>query len=321
MAVVSEELAATDPAEELASFTIMESSTFPIDEDELLSVSERLLYLGKQKDVAEVRRWLRQFDDDGRIEVAFLLLKRLAENGFVNGGAIVNGLAKMDESLNARRQDIGEGAWRIFRRRKDNLYLGHVDSETRSGAATARELAKRMGPGKCGPIEGMYTWVQGRVDNDPVLVVVDDFAGTGNTLAKGLGRLWSMDRDLFSQLAEQGRVVCCLQTAFPEAIRRIKQQFPKVQVLTMTTFDDKVRAFAPDAGIFEDEGERAYAQDVMLQIGRQLAPQNPLGFGNMAALVTFHNTIPNNTLPVFWAAGKANGREWKPLLPRGSFVS
>ena len=127
------ELAAMDPAEELPSLTITEPSTFPIDEDELLSVSERLLYLGKQKDVAEVRRWLRQFDDDGRIEVAFLLLKRLAENGYVNQGANVNGLAKMDESLNARRQDIGDGAWRIFRRRKDNLYLGHVDSETKSG--------------------------------------------------------------------------------------------------------------------------------------------------------------------------------------------
>ena len=315
------ELGAIDLAEELPSFTIMESSTFPIDEDDLLSVSERLLYLGKQKDVAEVRRWLRQFDDDGRIEVAFLLLKRLAENGFVNDGANVNALAKMDDSLNARRQDIGEGAWRMFRRRKDNLYLGHVDSETKSGAATARELAKRMGPGKCGPVAGMYTWVQGRLDNDPVLVVVDDFAGTGKTLAMGLERLWSTDQDLFSKLAEQGRVVCCLQTAFPEAISRLKRRFPKVQVLTMTTFDDKVRAFASDAGIFEDDSERAYAQDVMLQIGRQLVPQNPLGFGNMAALVSFHNTIPNNTLPVFWAAGKANGREWKPLLPRGSFVS
>ena len=315
------ELAAVDPAGELPSFTIVETSTFPIDEDELLSVSERLHYLGKQKDVAEVRRWLRQFDDDGRIQVAFLLLKRLAEYGFVNDGANVNGLAKMDDSLNARRQDIGEGAWLIFRRRKDNLYLGHVDSDTKSGAATARELAKRMGPGKCGPVDGMYTWVQGRLDNDPVLVVVDDFAGTGTTLAKGLEKLWSMDQDLFSALAEQGRVVCCLQTAFPEAIRRLKRRYPKVQVLTMTTFDDNLKAFAPEAGIFEDDSERAYAQDVMLQIGRQLVPQNPLGFGNMAALVSFHNTIPNNTLPVFWATGKANGREWKPLLPRGSFVS
>ena len=315
------ELVAMGPIEELSSFTIMESSTFPIDEDALLSVSERLVYLGRQKDVAEVRRWLRQFDDDGRIEVAFLLLKRLVEKGFVNDGASVNGLAKMDDSLNARRQDIGDGAWRIVRRRKDNLYLGHVDSETKSGAATARELAKRMSPGKCGPVEDMHTWVQGRLDNDPVLVVVDDFAGTGNTLAKGLDRLWSLDQQLFTNLAEQGRVVCCLQTSFPEAIRRIRRRYRKVQVLTMTTFDDEVKAFAPDAGIFEDEGERAYAQEVMLQIGRQLTPQNPLGFRNMAALVSFHNTIPNNTLPVFWAAGKANGREWKPLLPRGSFVS
>lgn len=315
------ELDAMDPAEELASFTIMESSTFPIDEDELLPVSERVVYLGRQKDVAEVRRWLRRFDGDGRIEVAFLLLKRLAEKGFVNDGANVNGLAKMDDSLNARRLDIGEGAWRIFRRRKDNLYLGHVDSETKSGAVTARELAKRMSPSKCGSVKGMYTWVQGRLDNDPVLVVVDDFAGTGKTLAKGLDRLWSLDRQLFSNLAEQGRMVCCLQTSFPEAIRWVKRKYPKVQVLTMTTFDDEVRAFSPDAGIFEHEGERAYAQDVMLQIGRQLAPQNPLGFGNMAALVSFHNTIPNNTLPVFWASGKANGREWKPLLQRVSFVS
>ena len=116
-------------------------------------------------------------------------------------------------------------------------------------------------------------------------------------------------------------MICCLQTAFPEAIRRVRRKFPHVQVLAMTTFDDEVRAFAPEAGIFDDEGERKYAQEVMLQIGRQLLPQNPLGFGNMAALVSFHNTVPNNTLPVFWCGGEANGREWKPLLPRGSFVS
>ena len=315
------ELVSVDSGQEQTSFMIIESSTFPIDEDELLSVSERLIYLGKQKDVAEVRRWLRQFDDDSRIEIAFLLLKRLAESGFVNDGVSVNGLAKMDETLNARRQDIGKGAWRIIRRRKDNLYIGHVDSETKSGAATARELAKRMSPSKCGPVESTHTWVQSRLDKDPFLVVVDDFAGTGNTLAKGLERLWSMDEDMFSTLAEEGRVVCCLLTAFPEAINRVKHRFPKVQVLPMTIFDDKVRAFASDAAIFEDKGEREYAQEVLLQIGRQLAPQNPLGYEDMAALVSFHNTIPNNTLPVFWAAGRVNGREWKPLLPRGSFVS
>ena len=89
----------------------------------------------------------------------------------------------------------------------------------------------------------------------------------------------------------------------------------------MQTFDDEVRAFQRDARIFADDGERAYAQDVMLQIGRQLVPQYPLGYGNMEALVSFHNTIPNNTLPVFWSMGSVNGHPWTPLFPRGSFGS
>ena len=317
-----EELTLTEPPQESAAPMAIETGAFPIPEDELLSVSERLVYLGRQIDVAQVRCWLRQFDDDSRVEVAFMLLKRLADSGFINDGASVNGLAKMENALNARRLDIGKGAWRVVRRRKDDLYLGHVDSDTKSGAATARELAKRMSPGKCGHVRDMYAWVQARPDgSDPILAVVDDFAGTGNTLAKGLRKLWSLDEELFSELGRDGRIVCCLQTAFPEAIGKVQSEFPEVTVLSMTTFDDKVRAFAPDAGIFEDDSERAFAEEVMVQIGQQLTPQQPLGFGNMAALVSFHNTIPNNSLPVFWASGKANGREWRPLLSRGTFLS
>ena len=316
-----EDLKARSAVEDTKLSVIVERSVFPIDEDELLSVSGRLVYLGRQKDVAEIRQWLRQFDDDGRIEVAFLLLKRLVDQGFINEGENVNELAKMEEAILARRRDIGDGVWRMVRRRRDNLYLCHVDSETKSGAATARELAKRMSPGKCSGIEGVPTWLHGHLTDDPMLVVVDDFAGTGNTLAKGLDKIRSLDEPQFSRVAKEGRVLCCLQTAFPEAVRHIKERFPEVLVLVMKTFDDKVRGLEPDANIFEDEGERAFAEEVMLQIGRQLAPQNPLGYGDMAALVSFHNTVPNNTLPVFWCAGRANRREWKPLLPRGTFVS
>ncbi len=315
-----------EPAEpeddEAGSLMIVESSAFPIEEDELLSVSEKLVYLGKQKDVAEVRRWLRQFDDDARIEVAFLLLKRLVEDGFVNDGAFVNGLANMEDSVRARRRDVGDGVWRIVRgRRLDNLYLAYTDSETKSGAATARELAKRMSPGKCGAASGVPKWVRGHAESDPLVVLVDDFAGTGSTLVRGLERLWKSDGALIPDLARDGRLICCLQTAFPEAVRRVKDEFAGVEALVMKAFGDEVRAFRPEAGIFADDGDRAFAQDVMLQIGRELVPQHPLGYGNMEALVSFHNTIPNNTLPVFWSVGSANGNRWKPLFPRGSFGS
>ena len=196
-----------------------------------------------------------------------------------------------------------------------------MDSETKSGAATARELAKRMSPGKCGPASGIPTWVRGHAESDPLVVVVDDFAGTGNTLVRGLKQLWKSDGTMMSDLAAEGRVICCLQAAFPEAVRHVKKEFAGVEALVMRTFDDEVRAFQPEAGIFANEGDRAYAQEVMLQIGRQLVPQYPLGYGNKEALVSFHNTIPNNTLPVFWSMGSANGHPWTPLFPRGSFGS
>ena len=35
--------------------------------------------------------------------------------------------------------------------------------------------------------------------------------------------------------------------------------------------------------------------------------------------MAFHNTVPNNTLPIFWSSGSVNNRQWTPLLPRASF--
>jgi len=46
---------------------------------ELFEVSQRLISCGKQKEVTEVRIWLRQFDDEVRIDIAFALLRRLAK--------------------------------------------------------------------------------------------------------------------------------------------------------------------------------------------------------------------------------------------------
>ena len=40
-----------------------ESTPFPISEDDLLPVAQRLVYLNQPKEVAEVRLWLRQFSE------------------------------------------------------------------------------------------------------------------------------------------------------------------------------------------------------------------------------------------------------------------
>ena len=135
-------------------------TTFPISEEALLPLSQRLVFCGKQKDVAEIRVWLRQFDDDTRIEIAFLLLKRLVEKGYADAGEREYAVSKLVETINAMRLKIGSAKWNVLRGRKDDLCISYVDSELKSGANLARDLAKRMNPGKAGDAKDVSNWLR-----------------------------------------------------------------------------------------------------------------------------------------------------------------
>ena len=292
-------------------------TTFPISEEALLPLSQRLVFCGKQKDVAEIRVWLRQFDDDTRIEIAFLLLKRLVEKGYADAGEREYAVSKLVETINAMRLKIGSAKWNVLRGRKDDLCISYVDSELKSGANLARDLAKRMNPGKAGDAKDVSNWLRSHLNAGPILILVDDFAGTGTTVSKGFGKWRSdlKDDHALRKLLDQGRVGFAILHGFGESIDRL-QEVEKLQLFVLNAYGAEVRAFDPDANIFESTHEREFAREVMLQIGRELAPQMPLGFGDQAGLIAFHNSVPNNTLPVFWSNGRVNERNWIPLFSR-----
>jgi hypothetical protein len=287
----------------------------PIPEEELLEVAKGLAYCGKQKDVAEIRRWLRQFDDDVRIQLAFLLLRRLAERGFISGGAKLLELERIEQSIEALRQSTG-GKWREVRGRRENLCIANVDGESKSGASTARELANRLRPAKRDHLARIDDWVRRHLSDDALLVVVDDFAGSGETIVRGIRSSIKTMREEWQTLVKDGRVACCLLFSFAEARRRIQQEFPDMKVLTARVFDEGLMAFDPGAGIFESDAERALANEMAVDVGEQLYAGYPLGVGRLGALVCFDNAIPNNTLPVFWSSGSVRGKQWTPLFPR-----
>ncbi len=291
---------------------------FPIPEDDLLFVSQQLVYCGKQKDVSELRLWLKQFDDDIRIEIAFLLLKRLAESGYVSEGAKLQALSRVEEALLSKRQEIGQGVWRVIRGRSENLCITYVDSDLKSGATTARELAKRLRPGKSGAPNTLADWLKSHVDKDALVLIVDDFAGTGSTVLKGLERFLSQEgiEDVLESYLDQRRILCYLLYSFSEALQRLRENYPRVDFLAAHVFAEEVSALDSEAGIFEDNEEIGFARDILIQIGRELTPQMPLGYGDLGGLVVFHNTVPNDTLPIFWSSGIVNDKPWKPLFPR-----
>lgn len=292
-------------------------AAFPISEDELLAVAQKLTYCGKQKDVAEIKQWLRQFDDDSRIETAYLLLKRISEQGFITEGMRANMLAKVDEMIVARRVATGAGKWVIVKNRRTNLAIGYLDVDHKSGASMAREMKTRMQAGKCASASDMDTWMRANEDKDGFVALVDDFAGTGQTLVGGLKKARAkVSAELWERYVSEGRLCLFLMYAFPEAIEAVNAEYPGIPVLVAHVFGDELRACNEEAGIFETPGERAFAQDILQQIGRELSPSYPLGHGDMGALVVFYNTTPNNTLPIFWSGGTVQERPWKPLFPR-----
>lgn len=296
--------------------TRIEITAFPIPEDDLLAVSQGLHYLGRQVDVAQVKQWLKQFDDDVRIELAFLLLKRLAEVGFINEGTKSEKYRIIEEQVAAHRRTLG-GAWKIFRARKTNLCVSYVDSEVKSGGGAARELGKRLLAGKTVATHQSADWMRNNAEDDPIFLIVDDFIATGKTMEKGLTKFReSVGLELFDSYAEEERIICCTQFAFPESIEFLRKRFPKIIIQAATLLDDRVKALSEQADIFENEDEQRFAKDMLLQLGRELVPQHPLGFGELGALLVFHDTIPNNTLPIFWSNGTVNEKPWRPLFPR-----
>ncbi|WP_428422649.1 phosphoribosyltransferase-like protein [Methylibium sp.] len=315
MATVRRELAGAEGA--APSVEPVDSGVFPISEDYLLAVAQRLVYCGKQKDVADIRLWLRQFDDDGRIEIAFLLLRRIAERGFINEGMRALGLQRLEEMVNARRLTIGVGTWQIVRNRRDNLALGYLDSDHKSGATTARELQKSLRPGKCTSAAELDGWMRSHAESDAMVVIADDFAGTGQTLVEGMTKFKArVGEPTWQRYVGEHRISLYVMFAFPEALEAARQSFPGVDVVAATLLGDDLRACDEGSDIFAEDSERRFAKEILQQLGRELSPRAPLGHGDMGALVVFHNTTPNNTLPIFWRSGVVGERPWRALFPR-----
>lgn len=290
--------------------------TLPVSDDDLLAVAQPLTYLGRQLDVAQLRSWLLQFDDEIRIELAYSLLRRLAEVGYVSEGAYAQKILRLEEAVADKRRSTGQGVWKEFRRRKDNLAIAYVDGGLKSGVALTRELRNRLRPGKSGPLKSMGTWLATHADQDALLLVADDFAATGNSLVKGIGAACDQYGEQLAPFFEEGRVLCYTLYAMPEALYQLRERFPNLEVNCMKCFGDEVRALSPDARIFEGYTEVQFVTEMVLQLGRELVRQSPLGFGDMGLLVAFSNTIPNNTLPIFWSNGSVAEKPWQPLFPR-----
>ena len=104
-----------------------------------------------------------------------------------------------------------------------------------------------------------------------------------------------------------------------ERVREIVQDFPWLDfdLRVCDPLPDDVFAFKPGNNIWKNDDDRERAKALCQDIGVNIYPDAPLGFGDQALLVVFPETCPNNSLPLIYSASRADAkRKWTPLFLR-----
>ncbi len=115
-------------------------------------------------------------------------------------------------------------------------------------------------------------------------------------------------------MMEEGCAVVCLVAAITsQAYARIRQEHPKLLIFAGHVLDVKsysVQSLLP-AKEHEEIHELLRSVAPRLQVASYVDPV--YGFNGLGFTIAFHNSIPDFTLPVFWAK---DGEGWMPLKDR-----
>ena len=207
--------------------------------------------------------------------------------------------------------------------RRTDILVTYVDGEGKSGAGYAslyveeNNIATRcvLAPGSFKKQFEDHVKESGDVS---AVVVVDDIAATGQSLAENITNFASENTSLLQSVK---LIVICL-VATPDAQERVLRKLNKVEGIdadfsACEILDKECMAFPDDKSGWasEEEWERAHA--LCVQLGSRIYKQTPLGYGGKGLLVVFPTTVPNNSLPILHSRSKTgDGVPWSPLFLR-----
>ena len=275
---------------------------------ELIDGWRHFRYQGRSKEASDVKKWLRQAPhvDDQR------LLFRILENLEVYDQLRLR--SKMHEAFGIVGRGLAKAPRGHARVRRDVLVTTLDESPEKGGwqycnlFGDENQLAK-------GSVQS-FLWIErspNRLDSFERLVIIDDFAATGNTIVRGL----SEKLDLLKKANRFGLKIIVMAVVGFEAAKRRIENFAKRNVIDLEvhfcdTLETRDQVFSSDSKIFPEEGDRERAKSLVEGIGVRLERRQPLGYGGLGAAVVFEHKCPNNTLPIFWSKDS----DWKPLFPR-----
>lgn len=273
------------------------------------------LYRGNQISGEKVRAWLDQVPQPQDQRLLFTILAQLR---FVKLPQIGEQLRNAHERVVTKATPPRMRESKVEKRR--DLLITYLDGPGKSGATYARAYAKEndllmesvVEPGKA------LRRLSSDAESPNALIVVDDLAGTGRSIAESLITLMA---DLGATIiAKDIPIFIVVLYSTEEAQEKIEVALRgftglRSRVHVCSTLSEKDRAFPDDGiGFWKNEQTRDRAKALCLRLGTGLY-KDALGFGSQSLLISFPDTCPNNNLPIIFAS-RSGSNAWNALLPR-----
>lgn len=282
-----------------------------IDKDTIKLINiicDRLKNVINQYDVLD---WLTNFDE-ADIEKALLVLNCFE---YYSTEDIIN---EFDDQLSTI----------IKKSKSKNVYLFPVGKSGKSGHAMMYYLKKSESfkTLKTIFIVSNDTLLQEKDNNivstkeiqdNSIIVLVDDFAGSGNTI-----------RDFYNKIVSN---IPKRHKALALTVAYMTQAKKTLDIYNINIFGNhRIPAFTYRGSIFGYPTKMKRIRDFCFKYGNKIHPLknynngktqfHPFGFSNSQTLIGFAHSIPNNTLPIIWADKfiKEDNKSWIPLFPRNT---
>lgn len=142
-----------------------------------------------------------------------------------------------------------------------------------------------------------------RLGADDVVVLLDDFSGTGKQVCDA----WNLPATSFGALlAGVGTVYLIVVAASHKAMKRIKDE-TSIALVPAHQLKETDNIFSDDCAHFS-----AADRSRLLHYGRIADKKLPKGFGDSGFIVVFQHRAPNNSIPIL----HADHNRWTGLFPR-----
>ena len=290
---------------------LQDEESVRVGDDEIASLSGNLLHFrfrGRPIEPAAIKRWLEQFEnaEDQRLMFRLLMEVKPYDEGLVR--------RKMKEAfgiVTRNMRTVIEAGSRV----RNDIFVSSLDNSAAKGGLTYCRLFASENRISTQLVQPLRT-LERRFDPGQEaqrLVLIDDFSGTGRTLAAGLKR----ELNLLRRVNAVGiHIIVIALVGFADARnhveRFIKQNGLQADLYFCDELGSEHTIFSERSEAFPDPDERDRAKQAAEAMGVKLEPKQPLGYGDTQSVVVFYDSCPNNTLPILWS--QKNG--WSPLFPR-----